>query len=169
MNGHRLFPVLAVGFALAALPVQLLAQGCNTCTDICGANAHLDECGSAFYGFSGGCFPNYCHNGSCASAHYFNCSWFADLTVTEIDQVVRAAQGENTDQLRAFILSSDQAFLHVERNAVQIIGCGGEVIASITLSAEAFDKLRDLAPVIAMRQPRAAYRELSAIAAVLPR
>ncbi len=168
MSVHRLLSVAAVGLALAAVPARLSAQ-CNSCSPICSVDAHLEECGTAFYGYSTGCIPQYCHYGSCFAMHYFDCGGFGDLTAAEIDHVVGAAHSEDTNQLRIFLLSSDQVFLHLERNAVQIEGCGGEVIASITLSAAAFDKLRDLVPVIAMRQPRAPSRELSAIVAALPR
>jgi hypothetical protein len=169
MNAHRLLAAVAVTLGLASLPGQASAQGCNTCDDLCGVNAHLDWCGEADWGFSSGCIPNYCHFGSCTSVHYFDCGEFSDFTPAEIDHVVRAAQREDIDQLRVFILSSDQVFLHLDRSAVQIVGCGGEVIASVALSAVAFDNLRDLAPIVATRQPRGSYQERTAIAAAFPR
>ena len=168
MRAQRFFLVAALALSTSALPARLTAQ-CNTCSDICGVNAHMDFCGTAFFGFSGMCLPNYCHFGACWSVHYPDCGGFADLTRPEIDRVVRAAQDGAADQLRVFLLSSDQVFLNVERHSVQVRGCNGEIIASITLVPAVLATLRELEPALAMRASRPQQAVLAAVTAALPR
>ena len=168
MNDREILVAITAAVLLGASPSPLGAQVCNGCPPICGVgNVHLDDCGIYDTGWSGSCVW-YCHHGTCTSSHQLDCGFFADFTPSEIDRVVKAAEINDVEQLAAFLLSSDQVHLHIERKAIQIGGCNGELVASITISDETVEKLRRI-PSIAANSTRATYLELAALAAALPR
>lgn len=161
LRKSRLVLFVTIG-VLFLTPMQLVGQGCNTCSSTCQGSdmRHFDFCNTAFTGWSGGdCLENFCWPTSCSAAHGpDNCfSGFA-LTPNEIGSVLAAAESNDVGVLRAFLVTSAQVSLHSGRRALQIVGCGGDVVASITLAPEAFRRLGTMANVAATMGVRSPIR-----------
>lgn len=116
-------------------------DGCNNCSSICGVGYHLDECGvSGAYQWSGINCYNYCHQGvSCTGSHTQGCN--QTLAPGQVRAVLAAAESGDIEVLAKYLEISSQVDLNDQRRAIQIGGCSGLVIASVTLSATAYDAL----------------------------
>lgn len=149
-------PRMLLGLAIATFGAPfteggtLLGQGCNACNDICQVGWHWDECGTAFMGWTGGSCWYRCEPGTCAVAHPQNCP-FGVLTPGEIDRVLAAAAGTDRDELRVYLSTTDAVTVNEARNALQVLGCQGSVLASVAIPGSLAQQLARLAP----RRPQA--------------
>lgn len=121
--------VAATPPAVAAGPVQ---APCYNCGDGCAhPNYHDDDAqGSTFTTASA--HVNYCYAAKC-DMHPANCG--ETLLDVELDMIERAATGGQIGVLSLLMAPSDSRVTYEpDRNAIQVSGCRGGIIASFPLA-----------------------------------
>ena len=153
----------AIGASLAAQEVALASNaprqshtddGCNNCSPICGVGYHLDECGvTGSYQWSGINCYNYCHQGvSCTGSHTQGCN--PTLGPSSLRAVLAAAEGGDVEVLVKYLETSSYVDLNDARRAIQVGGCSGLVIASITLPGDSYERLLGALADVALGKAR---------------